>query len=139
MNEDNSASLSHGKTVKQVLGFTAAGLGALAIDLLVFNTLLWAWENPSLANLFAGGTALLTNFAINFRTFKGSTSNRTSWQATKRFSLVAGISVLYIYALFEAFLLIAPGSNELVLTSVRVFLIGSSSLGRFFLYRRWVF
>ena len=139
MIEDKSVSINHGNTGRYVLGFSVAGVSALVIDLLVFNLLLWAWGNPSLANLVAGATALVTNFAINFRTFRGSTSDRTSWQATKRFSLVAGMSVLYIYALFEAFLLIAPESNELVLTAVRVFLIGSSSIARFFLYRRWVF
>lgn len=139
MIEDKSVSINRAKTGRYVLGFSVAGLAALVIDLLVFNLLLWAWGNPSLANLIAGVTALVTNFAINFRTFRGSASDRTSWQATKRFSLVAGISVLYIYALFEAFLLIAPESNELVLTAVRVFLIASSSIARFVLYRRWVF
>ena len=139
MIEDKSASTNRSNAGRQVVGFSVAGLAALVIDLLVFNLLLWAWGNPSLANLVAGATALVTNFAINFRTFRGSASDRTSWQATKRFSIVAGMSVLYIYALFEAFLLIAPESSELVLTAVRVFLIGSSSIARFVLYRRWVF
>ena len=139
MREKNFVSITRGKIWRQVFGFSVAGLAALLIDLLVFNSLHWALRNPSLANLIAVATALLANFAVNFHTFRGSASDRASWQTIKRFSLVAGGSVFFIYALFEVFLLVAPESTGLVLTSVRIILIGGTSVARFFLYRRWVF
>ena len=124
---------------KQVVGFSIAGIGALLIDLSVFNFMLFAGFTPSVGNVVAGAVALGTNFIINYFTFRSETSSLKSSQSFVRFSLVAVTSTVYIYGLFELFLIIAPESNELVLTLARILIIGSSSIARFFLYRRWVF
>jgi len=139
VNEIESAPINRGVIRKQVLGFSVAGAAALVLDIFVFNLFNWASGDPSLSNLIAGAMALLANFAINLHTFRGSSRAQTSLQAARKFSLVAGVSVVLVYALFEAFLRIAPESNELVLTAVRVLIIGGSSAARFLLYRQWVF
>ena len=124
---------------KQVLGFSIAGIGALLVDLLVFHLMLFAGFTPSFGNFVAGAVALTTNFIMNFLTFGNKKASLKSSQSLVRFSLVAFASTLYIYGLFELFLLIAPESSELGLTLARILIIGSSSIARFILYRRWVF
>ena len=134
-----SANQPEGRRNRQILGFSIAGLGALLIDLLVFNIMLFSGFTASVGNVVAGAVALGTNFIINYLTFRSKTSSLKSSQSFVRFSLVAVTSTVYIYGLFELFLLIAPESDELVLTLARILIIGSSSIARFFLYRRWVF
>ena len=132
----NKSGYTHGR---QVIGFGSAGIVSLLIDLLVFHLFHSSGASPSFSNLAALGFALGFNFIINFLTFSNNTRSSNPGQAVLRYFFIAGLSALYVYVLFELFVFQHPSASNMTMTLVRVALIGSSSLARFFLYRGWVF
>lgn len=124
---------------KQVIGFIIGGGGALIIDLAVFNLLYLTGVSASFSNLLAVIAALVFNFFVNLLTFSQKPLGGGILHIVKRYALVSGASVLYVYVVFEAFIFLASGSDEVLMTLVRIGLFSSATVARFFLYRKWVF
>ena len=124
---------------KQLTGFGIAGLGALLLDLLVFNTFLFSGASATVSNIAATITALIFKFVISSIAFSEKPSQIGSGRSILRFGLVSIASSAYILLGFEIFNMLAPESSKTTMTTARVLLIVSSSAARFFLYRGWVF
>lgn len=111
--------LSH--LVLQYARFGAVGLGATAIHVSTFTTLIeWAGLAPLLANLAAFSIALLVSFVGHFHwTFRGRTAD-PRWQrqrvAFSRFALVAlaGLALNSVVVVLVVNLLMLPYEYALV-------------------------
>lgn len=135
-----SESVSEGDWRKQqILSFGFGGVGALLIDVVIFNLLYLSGVNSSISSFTSLTVALAFNFVVNLFVFSGQPLRRKSVGSFARFAFVAFASVTYVHLGFEAFIFLAPDTEEIWLTFVRVCLFGSSTIARFFLYKKWVF
>lgn len=128
------------KFLRETVGFGLAGGLAMVVDLAVFNALLLVEINTSIANVSAAIAALLVNFVINHRTFIPNGSMRKDLtKKSVKFGTIAIISFLYLLVGFEIALWLFPEQSATFYSVIRILLIGSGTLVRFFVLKFWVF
>ena len=125
---------------RQGLGFAIAGLAGVASDLATFNLLLHYGVGLTLASVVAASVGLGINFLINLITFSRITlPPRTLIVVLAKYSIVAGLSTVYILVVFEIVLAVFELQSPVLLNGARLSIIVTGTLVRFFLYRLWVF
>lgn len=132
------------KTLKELVvsaaGFGFAGLASIVIDLAVFNLLIGAGFPSRFASLVSILLATGANFIINYWVFSSKNlDKRRLFRSLYRYGIVAVLSALYLFVMFEIVQIIATDLSQLGMSFVRVALILSGSVIRFLLSRHWIY
>lgn len=125
---------------RQFTIFLIAGLVSLAVDLSVIALAVGAGVSLTYANAAATIASLSINFVINrwnFR-FRGS-SRREAAADLARFALLAGVSALVTFTLFELIVRFLAPRDMLFLLLARAVVVGLGAIARFLALKFWVF
>lgn len=128
------------KRLPATVGFGFAGALAFLADLAVFNGLLFGGVDRDVSNVFAYLTGIAVNYLVNRTVFEDSRRvvSRTI-RSVSRFLLLAGMSLAYVMAMFNWASRFLDEPTVLETNAVRVLIIGSVTVVRFFVLRNWVF
>lgn len=128
------------RRIPAAVGFGLAGALAFLADLAAFNGLLFGGADPEVSNVVAYLTAIVVNYLVNRTVF--ADSRRVVTQTIRsvwRFLLVAGMSFAYVVAMFNWASSFLDEPTVFETNAVRVLIIGSVTVVRFFVLRNWVF
>ena len=122
------------------IGFGFAGALAFVTDLALFNVLLFSGVGAEVSNVFAYLAGIVVNFLVNREVFLGSPQRvMETMKSVWRFLVVAGSSLAYVVALFSLANSFLEDLTVVETNAVRVLIIGSVTVIRFFVLRNWVF
>lgn len=126
------------KHIRTVFGFGLAGLLAGVADLIVFNAALLVSGQIETSNLFGALSGVVVNFIVNRAVFD-THREKGIWRPVLRFLFVAGLSALYLIVVFQVSAVVFELEGGLELNLLRVAIIGSGAIIRFFITKNWVF
>lgn len=124
---------------RQVSTFLAVGATSFVIDFGVFNALLNKGIDPLQANAVSLFTSALVGYLGNLKLTFYTNQKRIEKESFMQFMLVGILSVIYAQVILAIVLHLIASPSVLLLNVVKFFTIVSSSIGRFLVYKFYIF